>query len=112
MDYQDFLARKAQIGTFDGFYPVWMPDFLREYGSWQADGGKKEGQMRNEKPEDSLSIIARYWTTYLSKKPMFTTQGWMTIPDIAIEAEDVAAMMSLFKVGRRTAKKEALNGPG
>lgn len=28
MNYQEFLERKRQLGTNDGFSPEWMPDFL------------------------------------------------------------------------------------
>lgn len=31
MTYQEFIERKSQIGTFDGFEPVWMPDFLFDF---------------------------------------------------------------------------------
>ena len=31
MEYADFLDRKAQIGTKDGFEPVWMPDCLFDF---------------------------------------------------------------------------------
>ena len=31
MGYADFLARKTQLGSQDGFAPVWMPDFLFEF---------------------------------------------------------------------------------
>lgn len=31
-DYQAFLQAKSQIGTRDGFAPVWMPDFPGEVG--------------------------------------------------------------------------------
>lgn len=27
-DYEEFLASKAQLGTFDGFEPIWIPEFL------------------------------------------------------------------------------------
>lgn len=30
-DYQTFLDRKSQLGTKDGFSPVWMPDFLFDF---------------------------------------------------------------------------------
>jgi len=29
--YEDFLTQKAQIGTRDGFEPVWMPDYLFDF---------------------------------------------------------------------------------
>lgn len=31
MDYIDFLKAKAQIGTRDGFEPIWMPDCLFDF---------------------------------------------------------------------------------
>jgi hypothetical protein len=44
MDYQEFLQRKSQLGTFDGFDPVWMPDFLFDFQKsiveWSIRKGK------------------------------------------------------------------------
>ena len=44
MSYQAFLARKSQLGTFDGFDPVWMPSFLfdfqKELVEWALRKGK------------------------------------------------------------------------
>jgi hypothetical protein len=31
MTYEEFLLRKSQLGTNDGFDPVWMPDFLFDF---------------------------------------------------------------------------------
>ena len=31
MNYAEFLDRKAQLGTFSGFDPLWMPDFLFDF---------------------------------------------------------------------------------
>lgn len=44
-------------------------------------------------PEDNFAIIATYWTTYLHGK------GISVAP---VHADDVAAMMVLFKMGRIT----------
>lgn len=30
-EYAEFLASKAQIGTFDGFEPIWLPTWLRDF---------------------------------------------------------------------------------
>lgn len=40
------------------------------------------------KPEDSFSIIARFWTAYINS------------PGVAIERKDVAAMLGLLKIAR------------
>jgi hypothetical protein len=44
VDYQDFLQRKAQLGSEDGFEPSWMPDFLfpfqRELVEWATRQGR------------------------------------------------------------------------
>lgn len=43
-DYQTFLDKKSQLGTKDGFDPVWMPDFLFGFQSllcqWSLEKGK------------------------------------------------------------------------
>ena len=43
-DYTDFLHIKTQLGSLDGFEPVWMPDFLfdfqRELVAWACRKGK------------------------------------------------------------------------
>lgn len=54
---------------------------------------------RNEQygePEDNFSIIAEYWSAYLNGKYRTGTP---------ISSEDVANMMSLFKLGRITTSK-------
>lgn len=40
------------------------------------------------KPEDSFSIIARFWTAYINS------------PGVIIERKDVAAMLGLLKIAR------------
>jgi len=44
MEYQEFLKAKAQVGTFDGFEPLWMPDFLfdfqKDLTTWAIRKGK------------------------------------------------------------------------
>lgn len=44
MSYAEFLERKTQLGTFDGFEPLWLPDFLfpfqRELVTWALRKGK------------------------------------------------------------------------
>lgn len=40
------------------------------------------------KPEDSFSIIARFWTAYLNS------------PGVIIDRKDVAAMLGLLKIAR------------
>lgn len=44
MNYTDYLSRKSQLGTFDGFDPIWMPDFLfpfqRTVVEWSIRKGK------------------------------------------------------------------------
>lgn len=44
MNYQEFLNRKSQLGTFDGFKPLWMPDFLFDFQQalveWAIQKGK------------------------------------------------------------------------
>lgn len=43
-DYRQFLTAKAQIGTRDGFAPIWMPDFLFDFQAslveWSIDKGR------------------------------------------------------------------------
>lgn len=49
----------------------------------------KDRNKQYGEPENNFGIIAELWNKYLSKKP-----------GCLIQAEDVAAMMMLFKVGR------------
>ena len=52
-------------------------------------------------PEDSFALIARYWQTYLESRPGLSTFMGAK-PDHAdpLRAEDVAMMMTLFKIAR------------
>ena len=43
-NYEAFLARKAQVGTFDGFEPVWMPDFLKDFQVYLDDWVIRKGR--------------------------------------------------------------------
>ena len=45
-------------------------------------------------PEDSFSIIAKFWSSYLSSKPRVIGN------DIFIGPNDVAAMLALLKIAR------------
>jgi hypothetical protein len=49
----------------------------------------KDRNKQYGEPENNFGIIAELWNKYLSKKP-----------GCLIQAEDVATMMMLFKVGR------------
>ena len=44
MDYQEFLDRKAQNGTYSGFDPVWMPDFLFDFQKSLVDWSVRKGK--------------------------------------------------------------------
>lgn len=44
MDYQEFLNNKAQLGTFDGFDPIWMPDFLFDFQKHLVDWAIRKGR--------------------------------------------------------------------
>lgn len=44
MEYADFLQAKAQIGTRDGFEPLWMPDFLFDFQSSMVDWSLRQGR--------------------------------------------------------------------
>lgn len=43
-EYMDFLARKAQLGTDDGFDPVWMPDFLFDFQRSLVEWSLRKGR--------------------------------------------------------------------
>lgn len=43
-DYQAFLERKAQIGSQDGFSPVWMPDFLFDFQKILVEWALQKGR--------------------------------------------------------------------
>ena len=44
MEYAEFLDKKSQLGSIDGFDPVWMPDFLFDFQKalleWSIRKGK------------------------------------------------------------------------
>lgn len=44
MIYADFLAGKSQLGTFDGFEPIWMPDFLFDFQRSLVDWAIRKGK--------------------------------------------------------------------
>lgn len=44
MDYEEFLQRKSQIGTFDGFEPVWIPEFLYDFQKALVTWAIKKGR--------------------------------------------------------------------
>lgn len=44
MSYSEFLASKAQLGSMDGFAPVWMPDFLYDFQAALLDWSVRCGR--------------------------------------------------------------------
>lgn len=44
MDYSEFLERKTQLGTFDGFEPVFMPDFLFDFQRAMVEWSVRKGK--------------------------------------------------------------------
>lgn len=42
--YDEFLTEKAQLGTFDGFEPNFMPDFLYDFQKALVDWSTKKGR--------------------------------------------------------------------
>ncbi len=44
MDYQAFLHRKTQLGSNDGFEPLWLPDFLFDFQRYLADWLLRKGR--------------------------------------------------------------------
>ncbi len=44
MSYTEFLDRKSQSGTFDGFDPVWMPDFLFDFQVSMVEWALRKGR--------------------------------------------------------------------
>lgn len=42
--YQEFLLQKSQLGTHDGFEPVWMPDFLFDFQRHLVDWAVRKGK--------------------------------------------------------------------
>jgi hypothetical protein len=43
-DYAAFLDRKAQLGTFDGFEPLWLPSFLFDFQASLVDWALRKGK--------------------------------------------------------------------
>ncbi len=44
MTYQEFLARKSQVGTAHGFEPLWLPDFLMDFQHYLDDYAIRRGR--------------------------------------------------------------------
>jgi superfamily II DNA or RNA helicase len=44
MNYSSFIDRKSQLGTFDGFDPVWMPDFLYDFQQAVVEWAIRKGR--------------------------------------------------------------------
>jgi phosphate starvation-inducible protein PhoH and related proteins len=44
MDYSEFLRKKSQLGTFDGFDPIFMPDFLFDFQKSLVDWSLRKGK--------------------------------------------------------------------
>jgi len=42
--YRDFIAGKMQLGTNDGFEPLWMPDFLYDFQRHLVDWAIRKGR--------------------------------------------------------------------
>lgn len=44
MNYKEFLDRKSQLGTFSGFEPLWIPDFLFDFQKFLVDWAIRKGK--------------------------------------------------------------------
>lgn len=44
IDYQEFLAQKAQLRSGDGFKPLWMPDFLFDFQEYLTEWAINQGR--------------------------------------------------------------------
>jgi len=44
MNYADFIDRKTQLGSMDGFDPLWMPDFLFGFQEHLVDWALRKGR--------------------------------------------------------------------
>ncbi len=44
MEYDDFIFLKAQLGTFSGFDPIWVPDFLFDFQKALVDWSVRKGR--------------------------------------------------------------------
>lgn len=42
--YEDFISRKRQIGSFGGFEPLWLPDFLFDFQRSLCDWAIRKGR--------------------------------------------------------------------
>lgn len=42
--YAEFLEAKAQLGSFDGFDPIWMPEFLFDFQKLLVDWAVRKGR--------------------------------------------------------------------
>ena len=44
MNYEEFLNLKTQLGTMDGFEPIWIPDFLKPFQKYMVDWAIRIGR--------------------------------------------------------------------
>ena len=44
LDYQEFIARKQQLGGYHGFEPVFMPDYLFDFQKSLVEWAIRKGK--------------------------------------------------------------------
>lgn len=44
MNYEEFLETKSHLGTYDGFDPLWMPDFLYDFQKALVEWAVRKGR--------------------------------------------------------------------
>lgn len=65
--------------------------------------GERQDQYGN--PEDSFQLIAEYWTLYIRSVAKRDGQGRINV--FCLFPDDIAVMMSLFKIARMSGQKWA-----
>lgn len=66
-----------------------------------------ERQDQYGSPEDSFSLIADYWTTFLKSRDLIPSKG--SYHALKISPKEVSEMMMLFKIARMSGQKPSLD---
>lgn len=104
-DYAAFLQAKSQIGSRDGFAPVWMPDFLFDFQASMVDWALRQGRaalfedcgLGKGQPEGAMILTP---TGFVPNTDL--TPGQMVIGSdgqpYAVKAKYVRGMQPVYRV--------------
>lgn len=77
MSYQEFIQRKAQLDSYSGFEPLWMPDFLFDFQQSLVDWSIRKGKA-------ALFEDCGLGKALASDTPVLTPTGFVPIASLHI----------------------------